>query len=67
MFITFQFTCTLTTETGLGDRAGLCPVAEKAYSELISLPMFHGMMDSDVDDVVEAVDKVLSYFFTGIR
>ena len=50
-----------------GDRTGLCPVAEKAYSELISLPMFHGMMDSDVDDVVEAVDKVLSYFFTGIR
>jgi len=48
-----------------GDRAGLCPVAEKAYSELISLPMFHGMMDRDVNDVVEAVDKVLGYFGLG--
>ncbi len=50
-----------------GDRTGLCPVAEKAYSELISLPMFHGMMDSDADDVVEAVNKVLSHFVAGVR
>ena len=28
-----------------------CPVAEDAYNRLISLPMFHGMSDCDVEDV----------------
>ena len=51
--------------TRFGERAGLCPIAEKVYTELISLPMFHGMTDQDVNDVVEAVDKVLSHFVTG--
>lgn len=38
------------------------PVAEAAYERLISLPMFHGMIDDDVDDVVEAVGKVVTYY-----
>jgi perosamine synthetase len=37
---------------------GEFPIAEKAYSQLISLPMFHGMSDEDVSDVIEAVGKV---------
>ena len=37
---------------------GECPVAESAYEVLISLPMFHGMRDRDVEDVIEAVTKV---------
>lgn len=41
-----------------GYRGGECPVAEEAYTRLISLPMFHGMSDQDVDDVIEAVRKV---------
>lgn len=45
-----------------GDRTGLCPIAEKAYERLISLPMFHGMSDDDVDDVICAVTKVASAY-----
>jgi perosamine synthetase len=44
---------------------GLCPVAEAAYEEIISLPIFPSMTDSDVCDVVEAVDKVATYFRAG--
>jgi perosamine synthetase len=39
-------------------RGGEYPVAEKAYQHLISLPMFHGMSDRDVHDVIAAVIKV---------
>jgi perosamine synthetase len=38
------------------------PVAEDAYERLISLPMFHGMSDSDVDNVICAVWKVVNHF-----
>jgi len=45
-----------------GYRGGEYPVAEDAYLRLISLPMFHGMTDHDVDDVIMAVGKVLSCY-----
>ncbi len=45
-----------------GYNGGEYPVAEYAYERLISLPMFHGMTDSDVEDVVRAVAKVLLHF-----
>ena len=45
-----------------GYRGGEYPVAEDAYERLISLPMFHGMSDQDVDDVVAAVRKILAAF-----
>jgi len=45
-----------------GYRGGEYPVAEDAYERLISLPMFHGMTDDDVDDVIRAIDKVMSHF-----
>jgi perosamine synthetase len=41
-----------------GYKGGEFPVAEDAYSRLISLPMFHGMSDRDVEDVIAAVRKV---------
>jgi perosamine synthetase len=48
------------------DRFGYCggeyPVAEAAYECLISLPMFHGMTDQDVEDVIAAVQKVVTHF-----
>lgn len=47
-----------------GTGEGLCPVAEDAYEEIISLPLFPGMDDSDVDDVVKAVYKTLDAFLT---
>ena len=45
-----------------GCRAGDFPYAERAYEQLISLPMFHSMTDPDVDDVIRAVRKVLDCF-----
>ncbi len=42
-----------------GNHAGEYPVAEDAYRRLLSLPMFHGMTDEDVADVVRAVSRVL--------
>jgi len=38
------------------------PAAEAAYEQLISLPMFHGMADQDVEDVIAAVSKVLAAY-----
>lgn len=46
----------------LGYTHGLCPVAESAYERLLSLPMFSGMSDADVDDVVVALHKVLTAY-----
>jgi len=45
-----------------GYEGGEFPVAENAYERLISLPIFHGMSDQDVQDVVTAVRKVMTYF-----
>lgn len=45
-----------------GYRGGEYPMAESAYQRLISLPMFHGMTDDDIEDVIHAVEKVLSCF-----
>jgi len=45
-----------------GDRRGEYPIAERAYAQLISLPMFHAMTDQDVDDVGTAVNKVMAHF-----
>jgi len=42
-----------------GLREGLCPVAEGAFRELLSLPLFHGMGDADAEDVVAALRKVV--------
>jgi len=45
-----------------GYRGGEFPVAEDAYSRLISLPMFHSMTDRDVLDVITAVKKVIGCY-----
>ena len=48
------------------DRFGYEPgsyrIAEYAYERLLSLPMFHGMTDQDVEDVISAVGKVMTAF-----
>ncbi len=46
----------------LGTKPGDFPVAEAAYERLISLPMFHGMNEQDVDDTILAVRKVIAHF-----
>jgi len=44
-----------------GYKSGDYPVAEAAYEQLISLPMFHGMFDQDIEDVITAVTKVSAH------
>jgi len=44
-----------------GYKSGDYPVAEAAYEQLISLPMFHGMSDQDIEDVIAAVTKVSAH------
>ena len=43
-----------------GTGPGLCPAAEAAYEKMLSLPMFPGMTDADVDDVIGSVRKAVS-------
>ncbi|RSL35109.1 UDP-4-amino-4,6-dideoxy-N-acetyl-beta-L-altrosamine transaminase [Salibacterium salarium] len=44
----------------LGYEKGECPIAEKWYEEVLTLPLFPKMTDNDVHDVVLAVTKVLN-------
>ena len=46
----------------LGYEKGLCPNAEKLYEEMLSIPLFYAMTDEDVEDVIRAVKKLVSYF-----
>lgn len=46
----------------LGYKKGLCPEAEKLYTEILSIPLFYSMTDEDVEDVIRAVKKVVEYF-----
>lgn len=41
---------------------GHWPEAESAYERMLTLPLWPGMTDADVDDVVEAVGKVISAY-----
>jgi perosamine synthetase len=41
----------------LGTRKGLCPIAEAAYEQILTLPIFPRMSDNDVFDVIEAMCK----------
>jgi len=45
-----------------GTGPGLYPVAEAAYEQILSLPIFPGMSDADVEDVIAAVRKVVEAF-----
>jgi perosamine synthetase len=45
-------------QKNFGTQKGQCPVAEEAYEQILSLPMFSKMTDEDVNDVIEALQKV---------
>ncbi|QEU11063.1 UDP-4-amino-4,6-dideoxy-N-acetyl-beta-L-altrosamine transaminase [Dermabacter vaginalis] len=44
----------------LGYKRGMCPVAEDFYRREISLPMFPGLTDADVERVIKAVRKAVA-------
>lgn len=46
----------------LGYKKGLCSKAEELYEEIISLPLFPSMNEKDVNDVIEAVEKVINVY-----
>lgn len=46
----------------MGYQKGLCPQAEKLYEEIMSLPLYYAMADEDVEDVIQAVKKVVEYY-----
>ncbi|MGB2806135.1 MAG: UDP-4-amino-4,6-dideoxy-N-acetyl-beta-L-altrosamine transaminase [Sedimentisphaerales bacterium] len=43
-----------------GIKEGLCPVAEAAYIQILSLPIFPMMTDGDVDTVIQAVYEAMA-------
>jgi perosamine synthetase len=43
-----------------GTGPGLCPVAEAAYEQILSLPMFPRLTDGEVDEVIAAVVEAAS-------
>ena len=46
----------------LGYEKGLCLNAEKLYDEIISIPLYPKMTDEDVEDVINAVNKIADYY-----
>ena len=46
----------------LGYKKGLCPKAESLYESMMSLPLYYSLTDSDVDDVIAAVRKLVNYY-----
>ncbi len=50
-----------------GTGPGLCPRAEAAYESILSLPIFPAMTDGDVEDVIQALRKVVSTYAINAR
>ncbi|MFI3175870.1 MAG: UDP-4-amino-4,6-dideoxy-N-acetyl-beta-L-altrosamine transaminase [Eubacteriales bacterium] len=50
----------------LGYGKGLCPNAEELYEGMISLPLYYGMHDQDVEDVICAVLTIAQYYSKNI-
>lgn len=46
----------------LGYEKGICPNAEKYYSESMSLPLYYSLTDEDVEDVIRAVKKLVEHY-----
>ncbi|RMF86336.1 MAG: UDP-4-amino-4,6-dideoxy-N-acetyl-beta-L-altrosamine transaminase [Nitrospinota bacterium] len=43
-------------------RPGMCPVAEAAYEQILSLPLFPRMQEREIDEVIAAVTKVVQAY-----
>lgn len=46
----------------LGYEKGLCPNAERFYNESMSIPLYYGLTEEEVQDTIRAVKKVVTYF-----
>ena len=45
-----------------GYKKGLCPLAEEIYQSIMSIPLYPGMTDQDVEDVIHAVKKIVANY-----
>lgn len=41
-------------------KEGQCPVAETAYENILSLPIFPSMIDADVDCVIQTIHQMVT-------
>lgn len=46
----------------LGYEKGLCPIAEKVYENILSIPFYPALSDEEVDDTIKAVKKICTYY-----
>ncbi|MCI9046368.1 MAG: UDP-4-amino-4,6-dideoxy-N-acetyl-beta-L-altrosamine transaminase [Hungatella sp.] len=46
----------------LGYEKGLCPIAEKIYKGIMSIPLYPAMSDQDVQDVIHGINKIAKYY-----
>ena len=46
----------------LGYEKGLCPNAEKIYGGIMSIPLYPKMSDQDVEDVINAIKKIIENY-----
>lgn len=49
-------------QKNFGFKTGDFPIAEKYYENCLTIPLFPTMNDSDVDDVINAVEKVINNY-----
>jgi perosamine synthetase len=49
-------------KNNLNTYEGMMPIAEKVYQQIITVPLFPLMTDKDIDDVVDALDKVINFY-----
>ncbi len=47
----------------LGYKEGICPNAEKVYKGIMSIPLYPKLTDDDVNSVIEAVKKLVTYYY----
>ncbi len=46
----------------LGYERGICPNAEKFYEEVMSIPLYYSLTDTEVEEVIRAVKKIVAYY-----
>ncbi len=46
----------------LGYKQGTCPVAERLYDRMVSIPLFYGLTDEQQDQIIKAIRKVLDFY-----
>lgn len=45
-----------------GYKKGLCPNAEYLYERFITIPLFYGLLDEDVNKIILGVQKVIQFY-----